>query len=106
MFNYYWETLQSFLVSLLLEALKRFGPIPQHVAIIMDGNRRFAKKHRMGHVSEGHLEGAKTLERVGCRGEVEVCIHQCSSNNNNASFFVAAQLWIQIGCQDGYRVCI
>ena len=37
--------------------------IPNHVAIIPDGNRRWAKKH--GKVSwQGHLEGAKRVEEV------------------------------------------
>ena len=36
---------------------------PKHVAIIMDGNRRWAKK-RMLPVKAGHKEGAKTLERI------------------------------------------
>lgn len=37
--------------------------IPQHVAIIMDGNRRWAKK-RMLPTQMGHSEGANTLERI------------------------------------------
>lgn len=37
--------------------------IPQHIAIIMDGNRRWAKK-RMLPTQMGHAEGADTLEKV------------------------------------------
>ena len=37
--------------------------IPNHVAIIMDGNRRWAKKRGLP-TSLGHSEGAKTLEKI------------------------------------------
>ena len=37
--------------------------LPTHVAIIMDGNRRWAKK-RMLPVKMGHREGAKVLEKM------------------------------------------
>lgn len=37
--------------------------IPQHIAIIMDGNRRWAKNKGLP-VSFGHKEGAKTLEKI------------------------------------------
>jgi tritrans,polycis-undecaprenyl-diphosphate synthase [geranylgeranyl-diphosphate specific] len=47
--------------SIKLEVLK--GPIPQHIAIIQDGNRRYAKK--FGKPAEkGHMMGADTTERV------------------------------------------
>lgn len=36
---------------------------PNHIAIIMDGNRRWAKK-RLLPVKMGHREGAKTLEKI------------------------------------------
>lgn len=36
---------------------------PEHIAIIMDGNRRWAKK-RMLPIKMGHREGAKTLEKI------------------------------------------
>jgi len=39
------------------------GPIPKHLAIIMDGNRRFAQKLGMEHV-KGHLAGSDKLEEV------------------------------------------
>ena len=39
------------------------GPIPRHVAIIMDGNRRFAVKNSMDR-AEGHLKGFDKLSEV------------------------------------------
>ncbi len=39
------------------------GPVPRHVAFIMDGNRRWAKERGLS-VDQGHLEGARALERV------------------------------------------
>ena len=36
---------------------------PNHVAIIMDGNRRWAKKRRLGALS-GHDKGAETLKEI------------------------------------------
>lgn len=37
--------------------------VPNHVAIIMDGNRRWAKEKGLNK-SEGHLEGSKTLKEI------------------------------------------
>lgn len=37
--------------------------MPKHIAIIMDGNRRWAKAKGMP-ASYGHKEGAKTLEKI------------------------------------------
>lgn len=37
--------------------------IPQHIAIIMDGNRRWAKERNMN-VSDGHKCGSETLEKI------------------------------------------
>lgn len=48
--------------ELLIGALKQ-GPIPQHVAFEMDGNRRYARSHRMETV-EGHHRGFEALARV------------------------------------------
>jgi hypothetical protein len=46
----------------LLGVLKA-GPIPQHVAFIMDGNRRYARDKGVK-VIQGHLEGFVALRRV------------------------------------------
>ena len=37
--------------------------LPKHIAIIMDGNRRWAKNKGLP-ISYGHKEGAKTLEKI------------------------------------------
>lgn len=46
----------------LLEAI-RDGPVPRHLAIIMDGNRRFASDHGLL-VREGHQQGKDKLEEL------------------------------------------
>ncbi|KAI5858303.1 Undecaprenyl diphosphate synthase [Durotheca rogersii] len=52
--------------ELLIGTLKQ-GPIPQHVAFEMDGNRRFAKHHHIETI-EGHHLGFEALARV-----LEIC---------------------------------
>jgi len=47
----------------LLEKAVREGPIPEHVGIIMDGNRRFAREMGLD-PWEGHRFGADKLEDV------------------------------------------
>ncbi len=42
----------------------RQGPIPQHIAFVMDGNRRFARSHKLETV-EGHNLGFEAMARVG-----------------------------------------
>ena len=44
-------------------SLLRSAPIPQHIAFIMDGNRRFAQRH---HIEKkiGHTKGYQKLEDV------------------------------------------
>jgi hypothetical protein len=48
--------------ELLIGALRQ-GPIPQHVAFVMDGNRRYARSHKIETV-EGHNLGFEALARV------------------------------------------
>ena len=56
-------------ISLLKAALRQpetredFDRLPVHVAIIMDGNGRWARKHRFG-VSVGHRQGTETLREI------------------------------------------
>lgn len=47
------------------------GPIPKHVAFIMDGNRRYAKKCQVEH-QEGHSQGFNKLAEVGVGGKPKV----------------------------------
>jgi len=48
--------------ELLIGALKQ-GPVPQHIAFVMDGNRRFARERHIETV-EGHNMGFEALARV------------------------------------------
>lgn len=52
--------------SLLINALRQ-GPVPRHIAFVMDGNRRFA---RFSHIEtvEGHNMGFEALAKI-----LEVC---------------------------------
>jgi undecaprenyl diphosphate synthase len=60
------------------------GPVPRHVAVIMDGNGRWAQSRGLPRV-EGHRRGAKSVENVlnGCReAGVEYLTLYCFSNEN------------------------
>jgi ditrans,polycis-polyprenyl diphosphate synthase len=46
----------------ILGALRQ-GPVPQHIAFVMDGNRRYARSLRK-EVIEGHSAGFEALARV------------------------------------------
>ncbi|KAJ2902010.1 Decaprenyl diphosphate synthase-like protein [Zalerion maritima] len=56
------ELLITQLRELLIGALSK-GPIPQHVAFIMDGNRRYARSHKIETI-EGHSRGFEALARI------------------------------------------
>jgi len=47
--------------KLIKEVMK--GPVPEHIAIIMDGNRRFAERIGMN-TAQGHAFGKSRLEKV------------------------------------------
>ncbi|KAK0634933.1 Decaprenyl diphosphate synthase-like protein [Bombardia bombarda] len=60
------EWVLSQLHEVFIGSLKQ-GPIPRHVAFIMDGNRRYAKSHKIETI-EGHHLGFEALA-----GMLEVC---------------------------------
>lgn len=60
------EHLTAQLRDLLIRSLK-CGPIPQHIAFVMDGNRRYARARKLETV-EGHHLGFEALARI-----LEVC---------------------------------
>ncbi|GAW14996.1 hypothetical protein ANO14919_044040 [Xylariales sp. No.14919] len=69
--NWFWksppvEWLMKGARDVLIGTLKQ-GPIPKHVAFEMDGNRRFAKNHKIETI-EGHHLGFEALARV-----LEIC---------------------------------
>lgn len=66
------------------EAVKFLCNIPQHVAIIMDGNGRWAIERGKSR-GEGHIAGARTLEKVigwcGARGIRYLTVYAFSTEN-------------------------
>ncbi|KAH6886721.1 Decaprenyl diphosphate synthase-like protein [Coprinopsis sp. MPI-PUGE-AT-0042] len=54
---------QDFILNVLAS-----GPIPRHVAFVMDGNRRYARRNHKK-VQQGHSDGFLALRRV-----LEVCL--------------------------------
>lgn len=63
----------------------RSGPIPRHVAFIMDGNRRFANKVNLNSVTDGHVRGfdklAEALQWCLDLGIDEVTVYAFSIEN-------------------------
>ncbi|KAF2880569.1 hypothetical protein ILUMI_25607 [Ignelater luminosus] len=70
---------QKFCINVL-----KCGPIPRHVAFIMDGNRRFAKKIHLKR-KDGHTRGfdklAETLQWCLVLGIKEVTVYAFSIEN-------------------------
>ncbi|KAJ7090386.1 Decaprenyl diphosphate synthase-like protein [Mycena belliarum] len=52
----------------LLLRILAVGPIPQHVAFVMDGNRRYARMNQKA-IAQGHSDGFVALRRV-----LEACL--------------------------------
>ena len=46
-----------------LDEIINVNNLPEHLAIIMDGNRRWAKKNNLN-TAQGHKEGAENLKRI------------------------------------------
>lgn len=62
--SWLWNTSTSKIQDFILGILAA-GPIPKHVAFVMDGNRRYARRNGKN-VHEGHSEGFVALKRVHC----------------------------------------
>ncbi len=77
------ESKRSFVERFCMNVLK-CGPIPRHVAFIMDGNRRYAKKLNLETI-EGHKQGfdkmAQMLEWCLELGVNEVTVYAFSIDN-------------------------
>jgi hypothetical protein len=59
----------------VLFGVLKAGPIPQHVAFIMDGNRRYARDKGVK-VIQGHVDGFVALRRVRAHtmhGSQKIC---------------------------------
>lgn len=75
----------SFLQRFVGRILKA-GPIPKHLAFIMDGNRRFANKKKLANVVTGHEQGFEKL--------TEVCdeTSDCNDNTHHLRYVIDSKL--------------
>ena len=58
-----WKTAVALALKKTPRTAPEFAKLPEHVAIIMDGNGRWAKKHHLN-VSRGHRQGTETLREI------------------------------------------
>jgi undecaprenyl diphosphate synthase len=77
-----------------------FSAVPRHVAIIMDGNRRWAKLRGLP-PSEGHAAGVKallrTVQEAGALGIEIVTVYAFSTENWNRTQEEVSDLLQQVG---------
>lgn len=73
-------------LSRIEEKLKKSGPVPRHIAIIMDGNGRWAKKRRLPRIA-GHRAGIKAVREAvkgcGSLGVEHLTLYTFSTENWN-----------------------
>ncbi len=58
-----WRTALTLALKRTPRTSSEFVRLPEHVAIIMDGNGRWAKKHHLN-VSRGHRQGTENLREI------------------------------------------
>ncbi|TXK83681.1 isoprenyl transferase, partial [Parageobacillus sp. SY1] len=65
MFNKIWKNKEDVSSSSLVYTKEEImqNPIPKHVAIIMDGNGRWAKKRALPRAA-GHYEGMQVVRKI------------------------------------------
>ena len=78
--------------ELLIGALRQ-GPIPRHIAFVMDGNRRFARSHGIETIG-GHNLGFEALARVRMPLQADPQAYRSSPNLDTRSL-------LQVRCQGG-----
>jgi short-chain Z-isoprenyl diphosphate synthase len=70
-----------------LESWVRAGQVPNHIGLIVDGNRRYARRAGYGHVAEGHRAGADKVDEVlgWCEELAVPCVTMWALSTDNFS---------------------
>jgi short-chain Z-isoprenyl diphosphate synthase len=83
-----------------LRAQQALGPVPRHVGLIMDGNRRWAREMGFDNPSLGHEYGARHIEEVigwcADAGVSYVTIYVASTENLTARPSAEMQFLMQV----------
>ena len=108
--SWFPERQQRTWLQRLCEGILKTGPIPKHVAFIMDGNRRFAVKQSIDR-AEGHLKGFDKL------AEVHLILYCCLVLSEFLCLKISDFIWVSFYSvsplpptffynQDGIKLCI
>lgn len=82
--------------ELLLAAIRQ-GAVPQHIAFVMDGNRRFARDHQIETI-EGHNLGFEALAHV--------CIPRACIQTRISDNWIDTRSVLQDWCQGSHHLCL
>jgi undecaprenyl pyrophosphate synthase len=97
MFRRFWRTGLYALYTRRLRQQVLAGPLPRHVGLIMDGNRRWARQAGLASPGLGHRAGAEHVERVlsWCEavGIKEVTLFICSTERADRALARRGPRW-------------
>ena len=74
--KYTKDALGSYVARNIFLRTLQAGPIPEHVAFIMDGNRRYSKAHGVP-VAKGHYKGSQVATNVSLIQITAYFYHHC-----------------------------
>lgn len=87
--------LQNAAKSIISQILGQFWRLPQHIGIVMDGNRRYAREHHKSRY-QGHTSGFESMGRILAvaygAGIAQVTVYAFSIENFNRSSEEVADL--------------
>lgn len=90
--TYLVEFMKDFVISMM-----RTAPLPKHIALIMDGNRRYAKSKDMA-LKDGHSAGADSL--------IQVCLINYCEGEVILTIAAGFEYVLQVGNSTCYNLCI
>ena len=87
-------------------AVLRHGPVPQHIAFIMDGNRRFATKQGLKRI-HGHQQGYLKVSWSAISNAISMeNPHIEQEPMNTVAALGRSAMEPGLGCEGHHRICV